>query len=81
MERKLMQIYSKNETILATRQELFITKVALVQSIIPSQKISEILPLYSGIMKVLSNKQWELVFFSRSTLEFIFSNATLTNSW
>ena len=57
MESKLMQTYSKNETILATRQELFITKVALVQSIIPSQKISEILPLYSGIMEVLSNKQ------------------------
>ena len=51
-----MQTCSKNEIILATQQELFLTKVALVQSVIPSQKVSEILPLYSGIMKVLSNK-------------------------
>ena len=30
----------------------------------PSQKISEILPLHSGVIVVLSNKWWELVFFS-----------------
>ena len=30
----------------------------------PHKKISDILPLYSRIIVVLSNKQWELVFFS-----------------